>query len=272
MRALILVIFAAAVLPAQDAAEVVRKSAALEDHNADLSRMYTYLRRQEQRETDSAGKLKKTESDTYDITLLEGSSYRRHVSHNDQPLSAKEEKAEQEKLRKSIEERRKETPAAREQRIQDYARRQHKDREPYKEVPNAFNLTMAGEETLDGIPVYVIDASPKPGYKPKTNATQFFPKVKGRLWIAKQDYQLIKLDIESQDTISFGGFLIRMTKGSHVTIEATRVNNEVWLPKSAVLRGSVRIALIKVIRGEVLFTFTDYKKFQADSRVISVGQ
>jgi hypothetical protein len=234
--------------------------------------MYTYLQRQEQRETDSAGKVKKTESDTFDLTMLEGSPFRRHVAHDDKPLSAKEEKAEQERLRKSIEERRKETPEARQRRIDDYAHRMRKQREPYKEVPEAFYLKLAGEETVDGMAVYVIDATPKPGYQPRTRATQFFPKVKARLWIAKQDYQIVKLDIESLDTISFGGFLIRMAKGSHIVIEATRVNNEVWLPKSAVLKGSVRIALIKVIRGEVIFAFSNYKKFQVDSRVIGVGQ
>jgi hypothetical protein len=51
-----------------------------------------------------------------------------------------------------------------------------------------------------------------------------------------------------------------MAKGSHIVIDSERLNNEVWVPGKAVLRGSVRIALIKVIRGEIAFTFTNYKK------------
>ena len=47
---------------------------------------------------------------TYDVTLLEGSPYRRLVARNDQPLPPEEEKKEEEKLRRSIEERSKETP------------------------------------------------------------------------------------------------------------------------------------------------------------------
>ncbi len=43
------------------------------------------------------------------MTLLEGSPYRRLVARNDQPLSPKEQKKEEDKLRRSIEERRKET-------------------------------------------------------------------------------------------------------------------------------------------------------------------
>jgi hypothetical protein len=87
--------------------------------------------------------------------------------------------------------------------------------------------------------------------------------VKGRIWIAKGDYQVLKLDLESLDTISFAGFLVRMAKGSRILIDAEHINNELWLPARAVLRGSVRIALIKVIRGEIIFTFTNYKKVPA---------
>jgi hypothetical protein len=272
MRGLIFALLGAAAVHAQDAVEIVRRAAAADDRGSELRQHYTYLQRQEQREIDSSGKLKKTESDTVDITLLEGSPYRRHVAHNDKPLPPKEQAREDEKLRRSIEERRKETPEMRQYRLQEWDRRQKKQREPLKELPDAFHLKLAGEESIDGVAAWVIEAMPKPGYRPHSNATQFFPKVKGRLWITKEAYEVVKVEIESLDTISFGGFLIRMARGSRILVEAARVNNEVWLPKSAILKGSVRIALIKVLRGEIVYTFSNYKKFQADSRVISVGQ
>src|SRR5947199_7772584 len=150
----------------------------------------------------------------------------------------------------------------RQRRIQEWDRRQKKQREPLKEVPDAFNLKLAGDDTIDGVAAWVIEATPKPVYRPHSNATQYFPKVKGRLWITKQEYEVVKIDIESLDTISFGGFLIRMAKGSHIFVEAARVNNEVWLPKSAILKGSVRIALIKVLRGEIVSHSATTKSFR----------
>ena len=75
--------------------------------------------------------------------------------------------------------------------------------------------------------------------------------------------------MESLDTISFGGILVRMARGSHLTVENARINNEVWLPKGAVLKGAIRIALVKVLRGEMIFSFSDYRKFQADSRIVT---
>ena len=94
--------------------------------------------------------------------------------------------------------------------------------------------------------------------------------VETRGWIDKKDYQWVKVELESLDTITFGGFLIRLAKGSHLTVENARVNNEVWLPKRAVINGVVRVALVKVIRGEIVFSFSDYKKFQAESRIVAL--
>ena len=141
-----------------------------------------------------------------------------------------------------------------------------------REIPDAFDLKLAGEEKVAGVDAWIIDATPKAGYKPRTQSASYFPKVKARFWIAKQDYQWVKVDMETLDTISFGGILIRMAKGSHLEFEASRVNNEVWMPKRAVLKGAVRIALVKMLRGDVTFDFSDYKKFQTDSRVVPMGQ
>jgi hypothetical protein len=258
-----------AVLFAQDPLEIIRRSTELDRRNTEISRSYTFLQRQEQRDLDSSGRLKKTESETFDVTLLEGSPYRRLVARDDRPLSPKDQRKEEEKLQKSIEDRRKETPDQRARRIADWERKQQKQREPLKDLPEAFTFKLAGEEALNGGEAFVIEGVPKPGYRPKSAATAFFPKVKLRLWIDKKDYQWVKIDLESLDTISFGGFIVRLAKGTHLTIESARINHEVWLLKRVAIKGSVRIALVKVIRGEILYTFSDYKKFQTDSRMLA---
>jgi hypothetical protein len=269
VRLLLLSFALPAVLYAQDPLEIIRRATELDRRNTEISRSYTFLQRQEQRELDSNGRLKKSETETFDVTLLEGSPYRRLVARDDKPLSPKDQRKEEEKLQKSIADRRKETPEQRERRVADWERKQQRQREPLKELPEAFDFKLTGEESLNGGVAYAIEGTPKPGYRPKSASTAFFPKVKLHLWIDKKDYQWVKIDLESLDTITFGGFLIRLARGSHVTIETTRINNEVWLPKRAVIKGSVRIALVKVMRGEITFTFSDYKKFQTDSRIVS---
>ncbi len=268
MRLLTLLISIPAFLASQDPREIVRRSVELDKRNTEITRNYTYLQRQELRQLDSSGKLKDTDAHTWDVMWLDGSPYHRMVLHNDQPLTAREQKQEDEKLRKSTEARRKESAAERERRLAEWDRRQQRQREPLRELPDAFDFKLVGQEPLNGGQTYVIDATPKPGYKPRSSATSYFPKVKGRLWIDQHDYQWVKLEMETLDTITFGGFLLRMAKGGRLSIEQARINDEVWLPKRIYGKGSARIALIKVLRGEIVMTFSDYKKFQADSRMV----
>jgi hypothetical protein len=269
VRPIALLICFPVLLPAQDAREIVRRATEVDRRNAEVARNYTYLERHERRETDSAGKVKSVESETWDVIRQEGSPYRRLIARNDHPLSAREQKKEEEKLGASDALRRKETPEQHEQRIADWNRRQQQRREPLKELPDAFDFTLVKEEALNGGQAYVIDATPKPGYRPKLPSAAYFPKVKARLWIDKNDYQWIKAEVESLDTVSFGGVVLRMARGSRLVLEQERVNNEVWLPKRVSFQGAFRILLVKGYRGEFNITFKDYRKFQAESRVVS---
>jgi hypothetical protein len=272
VRIFTLIVCLPAILAAQDPREIVRRSVEIDRKNLEIARSYTYLERQEVRELDGSGKIKNTEVQTSDVTLLEGSPYRRLVARNDQPLSPKERNKEEDKLRKSIEERRKETEEERERRIADWERRRERQREPLKELPDAFDFRLVGEEALASGEVYVIDATPKPGYKPKLPSAAYFPKVQARFWIDQTDYHWAKIDVETLDTISFGGFLLRVAKGTRLIIEQAHINQEVWLLKSVTLRASARVALIKSVHEELIITFSDYKKFQVDSRVVSTAQ
>ena len=269
MRAITLIVCLPAILAAQDAREIVRRSVEIDRKNLETARNYTYLQRQEVRELDGSGKVKNSEVQTSDVTLLEGSPYRRLVARNDQPVSPKERNKEEEKLRRSIEQRHQETEEERARRIADWERRRQRQREPLIELPDAFDFRLAGEETLASGEVYIIDATPKPGYKPQLPSAAYFPKVKARLWIDKNDYHWARVDVETLDTISFGGFLVRLAKGTRLSIEQAHINQEVWLLKSVTLWASARVALVMNVRRELIITFSDYKKFQVDSRVVS---
>jgi hypothetical protein len=256
----------------QEAREIVRRAVEVDSRNQEIARNYTFLERQETRQLDSADGVKQRDVRTWDITMLEGSHYRRLISRNDRPLSPAEEKKEQEKLQQSIEGRRKETPEERERRLADWRRRQAKQHEPLREMLDAFDFHLAGEETLNGGPAWVIDATPKPGYKPKLPSAAYFPKIRARLWISQAGSQWVKVEAETLDTISFGGFLLRLAKGGHLTLEQTLVNDEVWLPKHVMLRASARLVLVKGYRGVIEYTFSDYRKFQAESRITAIEE
>ena len=252
---------------AADSREMVRKALELNAQNSKLTQSYTFLQRQETRDLDRAGKVKSRKIETWDITLLEGSPYRRLVARDDLPLAAEERQREEEKLRWNLEERSKETSEQKERRMAEWRRRQQRQRAPFDELLDAFDFAPALEEHWNGRQVYRIDASPKPGYKPRSSAAAFLPKVKLRVWIDARDLQAARLEMEATDAISFAGFLVRLEKGTRICVEQVRINDEVWLPKSFFVAAAARILLVKSLNREMEYTFSDYKKFQADSRV-----
>jgi hypothetical protein len=256
---------------ADDAKEILRRALTRNLHNEEVARSYTFLERQEVRALDGGGAVKHRDSKTWDLTLLEGSPYRRLVQRDDKPLPPKEEAQQQANLQKSIEQRRKETPEQRQQRIAEWERQRKVRQDDVQEIPEAFDLRLAGGDVVDGIPAWVIEGTPRAGYKPKSRTSAYFLKMKGRIWVSKADYQAIQLDAESTETISIGAFLVRLQKGAHVRVQFAHINGEVWLPKSVGLSGAARVLLVKGLHLETDFTFSNYKKFSTDSRVIVGG-
>ena len=75
-----------------------------------------------------------------------------------------------------------------------------------------------------------------------------------------------------QDFEAIGGAQRRDLKGTHLIIELTRVNHEVWLPKRVQLHFDARVALFKSYDDDVEQTYRDYKKFRTDTKITVVGE
>jgi len=255
-----------------DPREIVRGSIAAQLVNSRRAKNYTFLQRTEERELDENGKLKSKWSKTWDITMLEGSAYRRLVERDDHPLPPNDEKKEQEKLRRSIEDRRHETQAQREKRVSEYDNRPGRNRAMLNEIPDAFDFRLRGEDVVDSRPVYVVEATPRAGYHPKSSEARILlTKLKATAWIDKADLSWVRIDAEVIDDITWGLCLFRLSRGARLEIKQTRVNNEVWLPRYLRVSGSARIAFVKK-RMEQDLTFKDFRKFQSDSQIVSVTE
>ena len=236
--------------------------------NEKLRREYTYLERQEQHELDASGKPTKTEVNEYEHVSLYGESHRRHISKDGKPLPAKDAQREKEKLDKIIEARKKESGSDRAKRLAEADRRAERRRRFSRQIPDIYDFTMQGEEKLGGRNVWVIKAQPKPGHRASDAMTRAMAKMHGTFWIDKATNQLVKLDAEALDTVSFGIFFVRLNKGARFIVEQTRVNEEVWLPKRVQAALDARIAVVKKFRAQIDVTFSNYRKFQSDSRIV----
>jgi hypothetical protein len=88
------------------------------------------------------------------------------------------------------------------------------------------------------------------------------------LWIDKQDSSWIRLEADARDTIVYGLFIARLAKGMHISMERSRVNDEVWALRDLSMKGSARVALVKNFRADVKVSFSDYRRFSTDSRLL----
>ena len=69
---------------------------------------------------------------------------------------------------------------------------------------------------------------PNPAYKATSRATSIFAKVRGYLWIDEDAAQLARAEIEVTDDISFGSFLAKVYKGSHLMQERYEMAPGLW--------------------------------------------
>ena len=269
-----LVLLEAAVLSAlglcaQDAREIVRKSVELDQLNWQRMKDYTWVAHETERHLDSNGNTKSVESRAWETMILYGEPHRRTLERDGQPLSGEEQRKAQEKLDKAVAKLEHETPEQRQHRQAQYEKEREKDRAFLREIPDLYDFQLEGGAKVVGRDTWVILATPNPGYKPKSGDAKAMLKIKGKLWVDKQEYQWVRLEAETTDTISYGLFLARLSPGAKLVFEQTRVNDEVWLPKREFSSGSGRLGLLKKIVMEQELTWSNYRKFQVESRVVS---
>lgn len=251
-----------------DPKEIVRRSVEVDHHNFERSQKYTCTQREVVRHLDKHGNVKSTETKTFDINFYFGEFYSRLVQVDDKPLSEKEQKKEDEKLEKFLDKRRKESEGEREKRAEKDRKEREEGRAFVRDVVNAYDFRLLGDDKVSGEDTWVIEAAPRKDFKPTQPHADMLKKIKGRMWIEKRDYNWVKVEAEAIDTISFGWFLFRIHPGSRFVLETTHVNNEFWGLHRLNINGSARIALFKNESAEQEDVFSNFKKFSSTVTIL----
>jgi len=252
--------------------QLLRVVAEKDIDNDKRQRDYTYIEREVQKNFDGKGHVKSTEIKTYEILDIAGEQVERLIQKDDKPLESKEAAKEDEKIQKIIDKRKNETDEQRRKREEKDQKEREDGRKFVKEIADAYNFKLVGTELVGGREAWVIDGEPRPGFEPHMKDAKFLSKIHGRVWIDKSDLQLSKLDVEMLDTISFGLVIARLHKGTRFSLEQTRVNDEVWLPKQLNFKLDARVALLKGYNIGDEQTFRDYKKFRTSTKIVGMGE
>ncbi len=254
---------------APDAREIVARSVDLDQANWARMRNYTWTARETTRRLDSAGAVRSTETEQWETVILFGRPYRKITARNGKPLSAAEQQREQDRIDRAVQQWERESPDQRAARLAREEKERLKEREFLKELPEAFRFRLEGQENIDGRSTWVISAEPDPAFRPKHSDAKAFRQIEGRIWIDQEEFQWVRIEARTTGVISWGWFLARLDPGASLVFEQARVNDEIWLPKTMRTAGSGRLGLVKKLRQEQEVVWTNYRKFQAESKLVS---
>ena len=253
---------------APDPREIVRRSVEVDHHNWELARNYTCRQREVEKHIGKGGEVKSTSIKTYDVNFYYGELYSRLIQKDDQPLSADDQKKEDEKLEKFLSKLRSQSEEERERHLAHEKKQREEERAFLRDMVNAYDFRLLGDETVNGVATWKIEATPRRDFHPTQPHGDILSKIKGTMWIEKKDYNWIKVEAESIDTISFGLFLFRIHKGSRLSFDQVHLNDEVWLVRRFFISGGARVALLKNMAVEQEDEFTNYQKFSASTRIL----
>ncbi len=256
MKTLVVLLAASALLAqgnrsSPDARQIMQRSIAATERSWEARDHYVFTERDEDRRLDSDGKVKSADVDVSKVILIGDASLEQLVERNGRPPSVEEKRKQTEKLDKLMRETRAEQMA----RLRD----QQENRSFIREVPKGFDFQLIGEEVISGRPAYILRATPRAGYRAHGKYGKLMCKVEGKLWVDKQDFGWVKVEGNVTQGFSMGLFLARVLSGSHITMEQTRFDDGIWLPKRIELQASARILFVKSYDINRILTYSDYQ-------------
>ena len=194
-------------------------------------------------------------ADVYEVTPLDGTPYDRLLEKDGRLLTPEERRREDEKFEKAARDREKESPDEREERIRKY----EDQRSFLRDIPNAYDFQLAGEEVVDGRPAWVLGMTPHAGFVPTTPRGAMLKHLQGKLWIDKQDIQWARAEAHVIEPISIGWILARIGAGAKISLLMTRVVNGLWLPEKIDVAGEARVLMVHNKPLDEHVTFSGYR-------------
>jgi len=249
----------------------MQRSSERDSENLGLRRQYTYRMTSEVKQQ-KGSESKQRDLRTYDVFWLDGTEYKRLLEKDGKPLGEKQAHEEQAKLDREIEKQKRESESDRRKRQEKERRELEDERQVRREVTQAYNFSLLGEEVVNGRSCWKIQADPKPGYRPVHKDAKFLPKMHGTVWIDKDNYEWARVDAESLDTISAGLGLLRVGKGFRFLLEQQYVNNEIWAPVNIQIKATAKALFLVGGNFDVTISFKDYKKYSVNSTVTPAGE
>jgi hypothetical protein len=213
------------------AEQIVAKSAAVIQADFKMYPNYSHTERDREQGSDK----------TYRVLMIEGSPYQKLIAVNGKPLPEDQQRQEETKLKQEIAKRKAENPDERRKRIASYERDRKRDNTMIQQLTAAFQFEFIKKAKLDSFDVYVLKATPKPGYNPPNLDSQVLPGMQGTMWIDQKTFQWVKVTAHVIHPVSIMGFLAQVQPGTRFELEKRPISGKFWAPSHFSMRANSKI-------------------------------
>ena len=229
---------------------------------------YMFVERRTEQKLDGSGRSRDESVKVFEVYpgLPGEDRYRRLIEEDSKPVPQARLAAQDRERQKEVESyaRRASTGAERETRQREKERRRYDA--AVDDLFRIYDIHMVRRESIEDHDTVFATMTPKDGVKPQTDDGKVMRHFKARAWISESDYELVRVEIEDIDDLSFGlGLLARVHQGTVATFQRRKVNNEIWLPEQVTWTASARVLLLKRLRLRGVSEFSGYRKFTVDT-------
>jgi hypothetical protein len=234
--------------------QIIDKSVAVDEADFKAGTRFNWI------ETDRTGRSSKT----FRVTMIEGTPYYRLLQVNGRPLAQEQETQQAKKEQQVIAQRHAETPSQRQKRIDAFEKERTRDNAMLQQLTKAFNFTMVGLRKVHGYSVYVLRATPRPGYKPPSMETEVLTGMHGEMWIEETTFHWVKVTAQVIHPVSIAGFLAEVEPGTQFELEKRPVGDgSIWLASHFAMKSNARVFHIFTRESNEEETYTDYTPVSA---------
>lgn len=231
---------------------------------------YMFVERRTEERLDASGRSTRESVKVFEVYpgLPGEDRYRRLIEEDGKPVPPVKLAEKDRDRQKEVEAyaRRMSAPTDRQKETQHLQKERRRYESAVDDVFRVYDIHMVRRELVDGHETILATLTPKPGVKPQTDDGKIMRHFKARAWISESDYELVRVEIEALDDLSFGmGLLARVHKGTTASYQRRKVNDEVWLPAQVTWTASARVLLLRRLRLRGIADFSGYRKFTVDT-------
>lgn len=212
---------------------------------------YTYREVNVTKQLDKHGKVVKTTSETCDVFFVNGHEINRLIAENGHPLSAKEQKKEQERVQKAV------AQAVKTSQTQSL----NHNTVSMGQLLSIMTLSHPQRVMVAGRPAFVFNFVGNPHAHTHGVAEDASKKISGSLWVDEQDRITERLQADFDANFHLGWGVFTLDKGSAFNFQMQRVAPGIWLPSVITMHLVAHAFGFMGYRAEVVITDSNYQVF-----------